>query len=102
MASEANKIVVTEVRLKLIDNENNPKMKAVASITLNDSFVVSELRVIEGKNGVFVAMPNHRGKDGTYKDTVHPVTDEARREIVDAVIEKYKAIIANREDKATN
>jgi stage V sporulation protein G len=79
---------VTEVRVFPVNEE---KLKAFATITLDDCFVVRDLKVISGLGGLFVAMPSRRRKDGTFKDTAHPLNTETRRMIEDKVLQKYRS-----------
>jgi stage V sporulation protein G len=79
---------VTEVRVFPVNEE---KLKAFATITLDDCFVVRDLKVISGLAGLFVAMPSRRRKDGTFKDTAHPLNTETRRMIEDKVLQKYRS-----------
>ena len=78
---------VTDVRIRKMNNEG--KMKAIVSITLNEQFVVHDVRVIEGNNGLFVAMPSKRTPDGEFKDIAHPITSEMREIIQTAVLTAY-------------
>lgn len=80
---------VTDVRIRKINQEG--KMKAIVSITLNDQFVVHDVRVIEGNNGLFVAMPSKRTPDGEFKDIAHPITSETREIIQSAVLAAYNS-----------
>lgn len=64
-------------------------MRAIASITIDDCFAIHDVKVIENNGKVFVAMPNKRLKDGTFKDVAHPINIETRKLIEDAVIEAY-------------
>ncbi len=82
-------VEVTDVRIRKINQEG--KMKAIVSITLNNQFVVHDVRVIEGNNGLFVAMPSKRTPDGEFKDIAHPITSETREIIQTAVLEAYNA-----------
>ena len=78
---------VTDVRLRKIETDG--RMKALVSITLDESFVVHDLRVIEGNSGLFVAMPSKRTPDGEFRDIAHPINSEMRQEIQDAVMKVY-------------
>jgi stage V sporulation protein G len=78
---------ITEVRVSLRDDA---KLKAFASITLDDSFVIRGLKIIEGKTGTFVAMPSRRRKDGEYQDIAHPINNDAREEMERIVLEEYR------------
>jgi len=79
---------ITDVRLIKIDGQN--RLKAIAAITIDDCFVVHELRVIEGDNGLFVAMPSRKRSTGEYKDIAHPINQETRHIIENRVIEVYQ------------
>ncbi|MDW4379814.1 septation regulator SpoVG [Staphylococcus saprophyticus] len=78
---------VTDVRLRKIQTDG--RMKALVSIT-RKSFVVHDLRVIEGNTGLFVAMPSKRTPDGEFRDIAHPINSEMRQEIQDAVMKVYE------------
>ena len=78
---------ITDVRLIKVDGQN--RLKAIAAITIDDCFVVHELRVIQGDNGLFVAMPSRKRSSGEYKDIAHPINQETRKMIENKVIEVY-------------
>lgn len=78
---------VTEVRVYVRDE---PKLKAYATVTFDDCFVVRDVKVIQGSNGLFIAMPSRKKPDGTYKDLAHPLNNETRKKIEEKVIEAYK------------
>ena len=78
---------ITEVRVSL---REDAKLKAFASITLDDSFVIRGLKIIEGKTGTFVAMPSRRRKDGEYQDIAHPINNEARAEMERIILAEYR------------
>jgi len=78
---------VTEVRVFPVNEE---KLKAFATITFDDCFVVRDLKIISGTNGLFVAMPSKKRKDGTFKDTAHPLNNETRHMIEAKVLEEYE------------
>jgi len=82
-------MVVTDVRVRRITQEG--KMRAIVSITLNDCFAVHDVRVIEGSNGLFVAMPSKRNPNGEFRDIAHPINANTRAEIQNAVVEAYTA-----------
>lgn len=79
---------VTNVRLRKTTNSDN-RMKALVSITFDDSFVVHDIRVIEGNNGLFVAMPSKRSPDGEFRDIAHPINSDMRETIQEAVMVLY-------------
>lgn len=78
---------ITDVRVKKVEGQN--RLRAIVSITIDDVFVVHELRVIEGTNGLFVAMPSKQNKQGEFKDLAHPIDTNVRREIEQIVLEAY-------------
>ena len=77
---------VTEVRIFPVEEE---RLKAYVTITFDNCFVVRDLKVIRGNNGLFVAMPSKKGKNGAYRDTAHPLNKETREMIESRVLEKY-------------
>lgn len=79
---------ITEVRVFPVNEE---KLKAYATITFDDCFVVRDLKVIHGNSGLFVAMPSKKRKDGTFKDVAHPLNNEFRSKIEKAVLDAYEA-----------
>jgi stage V sporulation protein G len=78
---------ITEIRITLRDDE---KLRGFASITLDNSFVVRGLKIIEGATGMFVAMPNRRRKDGTFQDIAHPINMSTREWMENLIIAEYK------------
>ena len=85
---------VTEVRVFPVDEE---KLKAYVTITIDDCFVVRDLKVIKGNNGLFVAMPSKKRKDGTFRDTAHPLNNETREMIESKVLATYEREIERME-----
>ncbi len=79
---------VTDVRIRRLAQEG--KMRAIVSITISDKFVVHDVRVIEGNNGLFVAMPSKRTPNGEFRDIAHPINAETRAIIQDAVLNVYQ------------
>lgn len=77
---------ITEVRVTL---REEPRLKAFVNVTFDDDFVVRGMKVIEGKNGLFVAMPSRRSKDGTFRDIAHPINNEMRKRLEDIVLQEY-------------
>ena len=82
---------ITDVRLKKVASDG--KMKAIASITIDDAFVVRDIRVIEGQNGLFVAMPSRKTPEGEFRDIAHPITSEARELIQTAILKEYESSV---------
>ncbi|SDZ66455.1 stage V sporulation protein G [Evansella caseinilytica] len=79
---------VTDVRLRRVNTEG--RMLAIASITIDDEFVVHDIRVIDGNNGMFVAMPSKRTPDGEFRDIAHPISSKTREKIQAAVLAEYE------------
>lgn len=78
---------ITDVRLRRVNREG--RMRAIASITFDSEFVVHDIRVIDGNNGMFVAMPSKRTPDGDFRDIAHPISPASREKIEAAVLEVY-------------
>ena len=78
---------ITDIRLRKVGDES--KLRAVASITFDDEFVVHDIKVIEGQNGMFIAMPSKKMGEGDFRDIAHPLTQEVRNRLKDAVLTKY-------------
>jgi len=78
---------ITDIKVRKVSQEG--KMKAVVSVTFDDVFVVHDIKVIEGKEKLFAAMPSRKSSDGTYRDIVHPITTQMREELQTAILEKY-------------
>ena len=87
---------ITEVRVYPVDEE---KLKAYVTITFDHCFVVRDLKIIQGTNGLFVAMPSRKCKDGSFKDTAHPLNSETRRMIEDNILGRYQDILRQRQEK---
>ena len=87
---------VTDVRLRRVETDG--RMKAIASITFDGEFVVHDIRIIDGNNDLFVAMPSKRGADGEFRDIAHPINSDTRAKIQEVVLEAYAA--AEEEAKA--
>ena len=78
---------ITEVRVFPVNEE---RLKAYATITFDDCFIIRDLKVIDGNNGLFVAMPSKKRKDGTFRDTAHPLNNDTRERIEDVVLREYE------------
>lgn len=88
---------ITDVRIRLVTKEDS-KLKAVASITIDECFVVHDIKVIEGKEGFFISMPSKKTPDGEYRDIVHPINTETREKIIEEVLKAYE--VAEKEGTA--
>ena len=82
---------ITDVRIRKVEREG--KMRAVVSITIDDEFVVHDIKVIEGEKGLFIAMPSRRAADGEYRDIAHPINSQTRDNIQQIILEKYQSEI---------
>ena len=90
---------ITDVRIRKVAKEG--KMKAVVSITIDDEFVVHDIKVIEGDKGLFIAMPSRKAADGEYRDIAHPINSETREIIQNMILMRYReALMADPEDEA--
>lgn len=88
---------ITDVRVRKVKKEG--KMKAVVSITIDDEFVVHDIKVIEGDKGLFIAMPSRKATDGEYRDIAHPINSETRDGIQSIILEKYEQVMAETVDE---
>ena len=79
---------ITDVRIRKIAVEG--KMKAIVSITLDDEFVVHDIKVIEGEKGLFIAMPSRKTTTGEYKDIAHPINSQTREQIQEMILNEYQ------------
>lgn len=79
---------ITDVRVRKITKEG--KMRAVVSITIDNEFVIHDIKVIEGDKGLFIAMPSRKSSDGEYRDIAHPINSETRDAIQNLIISRYE------------
>lgn len=89
---------ITDVRIRKVAKEG--KMKAVVSITIDDEFVVHDIKVIEGEKGLFIAMPSRKASDGEYRDIAHPINSATRDFIQTMILDKYAEAAAAAEEVA--
>jgi stage V sporulation protein G len=82
---------ITQIRVFPVDEE---KLKAFVSMIIDDCFVVSDIKIIQGNNGLFVSMPSKKRKNGTFRDIAHPLNNETRRMIEEAIIKEYRDAVA--------
>lgn len=90
---------ITDVRVRKVAKEG--KMKAVVSITIDEEFVVHDIKVIEGEKGLFIAMPSRKATDGEYRDIAHPINSSTREQIQKIILERYAESLLETEDAAT-
>ena len=81
-------MTITDVRIRKIASDG--KMKAIVSVTFDNEFVVHDIKVIEGQNGLFIAMPSRKTPDGEFKDIAHPINTETREKIQASILEAYE------------
>ncbi len=87
---------ITDVRVRKITKEG--KMRAVVSITMDDEFVVHDIKVIEGEKGMFIAMPSKKTADGEYRDIAHPINSSTREQIQSVILEAYEKALDEPDD----
>lgn len=87
---------ITDVRVRKLTKEG--KMRAVVSITLDNEFVVHDIKVIEGEKGLFIAMPSKKATDGEYRDIAHPINSSTRDMLQQIILEKYEQSVAEETD----
>ncbi|HOC07169.1 MAG TPA: septation regulator SpoVG [Bacillota bacterium] len=78
---------ITDIRIRRVSSAG--RMKAVVSVTFDDQFVVHDIKVVEGNNGYFVAMPSRKGADGEFRDVAHPITTETRNMMQTMILDAY-------------
>ena len=89
---------ITDVRVRKVTKEG--KLKAVVSITIDNEFVVHDIKVIEGEKGLFIAMPSKKALDGEYRDIAHPINSGTRDRIQSTILEKYKQVLEEEPEAA--
>lgn len=82
---------ITDVRVRKVAKEG--KMKAVVSITIDDEFVVHDIKVIDGEKGLFIAMPSRKAADGEYRDIAHPINSDTRERIQKIILKKFEEVM---------
>ena len=81
---------ISDVRVRIVKKDDS-KLKAVASVTFDDCFVVHDIKVIEGTEGFFIAMPSRKTGEGDYKDIAHPIKTETREELIKVILAEFEA-----------
>jgi stage V sporulation protein G len=89
---------ITDVRVRKLYPTG--KMRGIVSVTFDDMFVIHDIKVIEGQNGYFIAMPSRKTPDGEFKDICHPITSGMRKEMQAVVLEAYDKALAEKEEEA--
>ena len=90
---------ITDIRIRKVDADS--KMKAVVSVTFDDEFVVHDIKIIEGQNGLFIAMPSRKMGEGDFRDIAHPLKSETRNRIRDAILAEYEKLPEDAADYTT-
>ena len=91
---------ITDVRVRKVEKEG--KMKAVVSITIDQEFVIHDIKVIEGDRGLFIAMPSKRTADGEFRDIAHPINSDTRENLQKIILESYERSISEQKYECTN
>ncbi len=79
---------ITDIRIRKMDGDS--KMKAIASITIDEEFVIHDIKVVDGEKGLFIAMPSKKTAEGEYRDIAHPIKTETRNRIQSMILDKYR------------
>ncbi len=88
-----------DYRCKNCKVDKEGKMKAVVSITIDDEFVVHDIKVIDGEKGLFIAMPSRKASDGEYRDIAHPINSGTREQIQNLILKKYEEVLQEKEEE---
>ena len=89
---------ISEVRIRFVKKDDS-KLKAVASVTIDDWFVIHDIKVIEGADGLFIAMPSRKAADGEYRDIAHPINSETRDTVQSMVLRRYEELMDEVEEE---
>lgn len=89
---------ITDIRIRRL--EGSGKMKAIVSITIDDEFVLHDIKVVDGEKGLFIAMPSKKTADGEYRDIAHPIKTETRNRIQQMILDKYQEELSLSEETA--
>ena len=92
---EGHKVTITDVRIRKLPDEG--KMKAIVSVTFDDQIVIHDIKIIQGAESLFIAMPSRKLPNGEFRDIAHPINSETRKLVEDAVFEKYNEILEEEE-----
>ncbi|MDE6974743.1 MAG: septation regulator SpoVG [Lachnospiraceae bacterium] len=88
---------ITDVRVRKMTREG--KMRAIVSITIDDEFVIHDIKVIEGDKGLFIAMPSKKATDGEYRDIAHPINSSTRERIQSIILERYNQALSEPDEE---
>ena len=87
---------ITDVRIRKVTDEG--KMKAIVSITFDEEFVVHDIKIIDGQNGLFIAMPSRKVNEGDFRDIAHPILSETRGKIKNAIFQEYEKTLQSQDE----
>lgn len=87
-------MIISDIRIRKVVKDG--KLKAVASITLDNEFTIHDIKVIEGDKGLFIAMPSRKSSDGEYRDIAHPINSETRERLQTAILDRYEFVISEK------
>ena len=87
---------ITDVRIRKVTYEG--KMKAIVSITFDEEFVVHDIKIIDGQNGLFIAMPSRKVNEGDFRDIAHPILSETREKIKNAIFQEYEKTLQSQDE----
>ncbi len=87
---------ITDIRVRLVNN--NEKLKAVASVTIDDELVVHDIKIINGKDGYFLSMPSRKTPEGEFKDIVHPIKTEVRESLKEMILAEYEKALTSEQE----
>lgn len=82
-------MTITSVSVRKVEKDGS-RMKGIASVLLDDAFAVHDIRIIEGDNGLFIAMPSRKTATGGYRDIAHPINPDVRKQFEEAILEEFK------------
>ena len=85
---------ITDIRVRIVNNSND-KLKAVASITIDDELVVHDIKIINGEKGYFLSMPSRKTAEGEFKDIVHPIKTEVREQLKEQILKAYEQALSS-------
>ena len=92
---EGHKVTITDVRIRKLPDEG--KMKAIVSVTFDDQIVIHDIKIIQGAESLFIAMPSRKLPNGEFRDIAHPINSDTRKLVEDAVFEKYNEMLEEEE-----
>ncbi len=84
---------ITQVKVRPVNNSPGNRLKAFATIIFNDSLVINDIKIIEGKERLFIAMPSRKTKEGSYVDVVHPINSHTRELVEETILSQYEALV---------